>query len=124
MPGIKKVLLDNFMEARNNNLMWQKTTMDANGKCTLHDRQGRDLIAGDGIMPQFNRYCSKYNYAKLSTNVLTEAMTDLAEKCQESTGNVFTFIVNDILFRDLQSTCAAFMAQHKCDQQYLYSQFE
>lgn len=124
MPGIKKVLLDNFMEARNNNLMWQKTTMDANGRCTLHDRQGRDLIAGDGIMPQFNRYCSKYNYAKLSTNVLTEAMTDLAEKCQESTGNVFTFIVNDILFRDLQSTCAAFMAQHKCDQQYLYSQFE
>ena len=124
MPGIKKVLLDNFMEARNNSLMWQKTTMDSNGKCTLHDRTGRELIAGDGIMPQFNRYASKFNYAKLSTNVLTQAMTDLAEKCEESTGNNFIFVVNDVLFRDLQNTCAVFMAQHKADQQYLYSNFE
>lgn len=124
MPGIKKVLLDNFMEARNNSLMWQKTTMDSNGKCTLHDRTGRELIAGDGIMPQFNRYASKFNYAKLSTNVLTQAMTDLAEKCEESTGNNFIFVCNDVLFRDLQNTCAVFMAQHKADQQYLYSNFE
>lgn len=56
-------------------------------KCTLHDRQGRELIAGDGLIAQINRYASKYNYSKLSTNVLTEAMTDLMEKCEESTGN-------------------------------------
>lgn len=35
MPGMKKVLLDNFYEARNNSLMWQKTTMDENGKLHL-----------------------------------------------------------------------------------------
>ena len=87
---MKKVLLDNFYEARNNSLMWQKTTMDANGKCTLHDRQGRDLVAGDGLMAQINRYASKCYYSKLSTNVLTEAMTDLMEKCEESTGNTLT----------------------------------
>ena len=34
------------------------------------------------------------------------------------------FVVNDILYRDLQNTCAVFMAQHKADQQYLYSNFE
>lgn len=52
MPGRKKLLLDNFMEARNNSLMWQKSTMDENGRCTLQDRQGRDLVAGDGrFMP-------------------------------------------------------------------------
>ena len=96
MPGMKKVLLDNFYEARNNSLMWQKTTMDENGKCTLHDRQGRELIVGDGLIAQINRYASKYNYTKLSTNVLTEAMTDLMEKCEESTGNTWTFVVNDI----------------------------
>lgn len=124
MPGIDKLLFDNFEEARNNGLMWQKTTMDANGKCTIHDRQGRELIAGDGLMPQFMRYCSKYNYTKLSPNVLTEAMTDLAEKCEESTGNNWVFVVNDILWRDLQVACAEFMAANKADQQYLYSQFE
>lgn len=124
MPGMKKVLLDNFYEARNNSLMWQKTTMDENGKCTLHDRQGRELIAGDGLIAQINRYASKYNYARLSTNVLTEAMTDLMEKCEESTGNTWTFVVNDILFRDLQRVCAVFLSEHKVDQQFMYSQFE
>lgn len=124
MPGMKKVLLDNFYEAKNNQLMWGKTTMDEQGHCTVHDRQGRDLICGDGIMAQIMRYASKYNYTKLSTNVITEAMTTLAEKCEESTGNTFVFVVNDILFRDLQKTLALFMSQHKCDQQYLYSSFE
>ena len=124
MPGMKKVLLDNFYEARNNSLMWQKTTMDENGKCTLHDRQGRELIAGDGLIAQINRYASKYNYTKLSTNVLTEAMTDLMEKCEESTGNTWTFVVNDILFRDLQRVCAIFLNEHKVQQQFMYSQFE
>jgi hypothetical protein len=124
MPGIKKVLLDNFEEARNNSLLWQKTTMDEQGRCTIHDRQGRELIAGDGLIPQINRYASKYNYAKLSTNVITEAMTTLAEKCEESVGNTFVFVVNDILFRDVQKACALFMAENKVDQQYLYSQFE
>lgn len=93
-------------------------------KCTLHDRQGRELIAGDGLMAQIMRYANKYSYSKLSANVLTEAMTTLAEKCEESVGNTFTFICNDILFRDLQKTLALFMSQHKADQQYLYSQFE
>lgn len=124
MPGIKKTLFDSFMDARNNSMMWQKTTMDANGKCVLFDRQGRELIAGDGLMPQFNRYCSKYNYTKLSPNVLTEAMTDLAEKCEESTGNHWVLVCNDIFYRDLQRACAEFMAANKVDQQYLYSQFE
>ena len=121
---MKKVLMDNFMDARNNSMMWQKTTMDKNGRCTVHDCQGRELIAGDGLMPQFNRYASKYNYAKLSTNVLTEAMNALAEKCEESTGNTFILVCNDIFWRDFQVVCAEFMAQHKCDQPYLYSQFE
>ena len=87
MPGRKKLLLDNFMEARNNGLMWQKTTMDVNGKCTLHDRQGRELICGDGIMPQYFRYASKYNYSKMSMNVMSEAMNALAQKCENPIGN-------------------------------------
>lgn len=124
MPGMKKVLMDNFMEARNNGMMWNKTTMDANGKCTLHDRQGRELICGDGLIAQFNRYASKYNYSRLSTNVLVEAMTDLAQKCEESIGNHFVFVVNDILWRDLQKTCGRFIADNKIDADYLYSTFE
>lgn len=87
MPEVKRVLLDSFMEAKNNQLLWGKTTMDDNGKCTIHDRQGRELICGDGIVAQIDRYASRYSYTKLSANVITEAMTTLAEKCEESVGN-------------------------------------
>ena len=29
--------------------------MDANGKCLIQDREKRDLVAGDGIIPQINK---------------------------------------------------------------------
>lgn len=124
MPGMKKVLLDNFMEARNNAMLWNKTTMDAQGKCLLHDRQGRDLICGDGLVAQISRYCGKTNYAKLTPNILCQAIRDLADKCDESMGNTFTFVVNDMLFADLQDTCAAFLHNHHVDEQFMYSRFE
>lgn len=124
MPGMKKVLMDNFMEARNNGMLWNKTTMDAQGKCMLHDRQGRDLICGDGVVAQISRYCGKSNYTKLTTAVLTQVIRDLADKCEEAMGNEFTFVVNDILFNELQDACADFLHNHTVDQQFLYSTFE
>ena len=87
MPGRKKLLQDSFMEAKNNMAMWAKSTMDENGRCKLQDRQGRDLICGDGLMNQYFRYASKYNYAKLSMNVMSEAMSALAQKSENPTGN-------------------------------------
>lgn len=124
MPGMKKVLLDCFMQARNNSLMWQKSTMDASGHCTLQDHQGRDLVAGDGIIAQINRYASKYNYAELSTNVLTEAMSTMAQKCDSPVGNNFVFVVNQRLYNDVQMKLAEFINSNKVDAQYLYSKID
>lgn len=61
-------------------------------KCTLHDRQGRDLICGDGVVAQISRYCGKTNYAKLSTSILQQVVQDLADKCEESMGNHLTLL--------------------------------
>lgn len=124
MPGMKKVLLDCFMQARNNSLMWQKSTMDANGHCTLQDHQGRDLIAGDGLIAQLNRYASKYNYAELSTAAITEAMNTMAAKCDMPTGNNWIFVCNQKLYSDVQTKLAGFIQGNKVDAQYLYSKIE
>lgn len=124
LPGIKKVLMDNFMEARNNGMIWNKTTMDAQGKCMLHDRQGRDLICGDGVVAQISRYCNKTNYTKLSESILRQVLRDLADKCEEQMGNTFTFICNSILFDQLQDVCGDFLHHHTVDAEYLYSKFE
>lgn len=86
-PDKKKILLDNFMEARNNMMLWQHTTMDENGKSMLTDREGRTIIAGDGIVQQIQRYASKYNYTKLTTNLLNEIILTLTKKSDKVTGN-------------------------------------
>jgi hypothetical protein len=33
MPKVKQVLLQSFMESRNNSLLFSKSTMDENGEC-------------------------------------------------------------------------------------------
>lgn len=87
MPHRNKILQDSYMQAVNNMGMWAKSTMDENGKCMLQDRQGRDLICGDGLMNQYFRYASKYNYAQMSMNVMNDAMAALSQKCESPTGN-------------------------------------
>lgn len=124
MPARQKLVVDTFHDAVNNMMMWGKSTMDEHGKCTLHDRTGRELICGDGAIAQIERYASIYNYARLSTNVLTEAITELAQKCEESTGNKFLFLCNDVLYADLQRVCAEFLKNHQVDQQFMYSEYE
>lgn len=124
MPGRHKLLLDNFTEARNNMAMWSKSTMDANGRCTVQDRQNRDLICGDGVIPQYMRYASKYNYSKMSMNVMSEAMNALAQKSDSPVGNTWAFVVNQVLYNDIQKNLANFLFVNKADGAHLWSKFE
>ena len=48
MNKAQKDLLLSHTEAKNNALLFQKTTMDANGKSTVFTDDNRPLIAGDG----------------------------------------------------------------------------
>jgi hypothetical protein len=120
-PDKKKTLLNNFMAARNQSLLWQHTTMDENGKPTISDRLGRPIIAGDGIIPQINRYCSKFNYVKLTTSLLNEIILNLSQKCDSITGNTFAFVVNEKLWFHLQNTMSEFLANHHTDAPYIWS---
>lgn len=120
-PDKKKILLSNFMAARNQSLLWQHTTMDENGKPTITDREGRPIVAGDGIIPQLNRYASKFNYTKLTISLLNEMMLNLSMKCNDVIGNNYAFIVNTHLWNDLQNTMSEFLANHRTDAAYVYS---
>lgn len=41
---MEKDLLDNFQMVKNNGLLWQKTTMDKNGKSTVLTEDGRPKL--------------------------------------------------------------------------------
>ena len=53
---------------------------------------GRPIYIGDGIIPQVERFASKYAFAKLTVDVFTTALAMLVEKAEQPTGNKFVFI--------------------------------
>jgi hypothetical protein len=112
MPKVKQVLLESFMESRNNNLLFAKSTMDENGKATIHDpHTGRPLIAGDGCLPQINRFAGMYSYAKMSISVFNKAILAMTQKSERPQGNEYVFICNERLYADIQNVLAEQLMQ-------------
>lgn len=101
---LERDLLDSFNTVKNNALLWQKTTMDKNGKSTLQTDDGRPLIAGDGLIPQIERFASKFKYAKLNANVINTVMDQMNQKAAQATGNHYIFVVNDILWGQVNTS--------------------
>lgn len=120
-PEKKKVLLENFMAARNQSLLWQHTTMDVDGKATITDAEGRPIIAGDGIIPQIQRYASKFNYTTLDTKLFNRMLITLSKKCNSATGNNFVFVVNSKLYYDMQEALATYLDTKMTDGAYLWN---
>ena len=56
------------------------------------------LIAGDGLIPQIERFASKYKFATLNINVFNTMMDQMNQRAANSTGTHYTFIVNDRLW--------------------------
>lgn len=90
-----KDLFDAFSLSKNNHLLWGKTTMDQNGKSTVQTEDGRPLIAGDGLIPQYERFASKMKFAKVNINVINTILEQMNQKAATPTGNHYTFLLND-----------------------------
>lgn len=81
MDTLEKNLLRNFLEVRNQGLLFNKTNVDKNGKPTISDPDtGRPIYIGDGIIPQIERFASKYVYNKLTPEAFTTAMAMMNER--------------------------------------------
>lgn len=101
---MEKDLLDSHSLTKNNHLLWAKTTMDKNGKSTVLTEDGRPLISGDGLIPQYERFSSKFKYAKLNVNVMNTVIDQMNQKASSATGNHYTFIVNDRLWGQVNTS--------------------
>lgn len=94
MFNFEKKMLEEFMYVRNNNLLFSVSNFDAVGKCTKQDKQGRDLPAGDGIIPQAMRYGMKQGYSILGSRVLKEMVVSTAERNGRTMGNTLGVVCN------------------------------
>lgn len=80
----EKDLLENFLFVRNNGLLFNKTNVDKNGKPTIVDPDtGRPIYIGDGLIPQVERFASKYVFTKLTVDVFNTALNALVEKAAQ-----------------------------------------
>jgi hypothetical protein len=87
--------LNTFTEAKNNACIFSVTNYDANGKCLDQDEAGRDVPMSDGVLPQIERYCDKFLYNALSSEVLDDVLAAMVEKSAKPTGNIYTVISNE-----------------------------
>ena len=89
MDKKEKELLENFLTSRNQGLLFNKTNIDVNGKATIVDPgSGKPIYIGDGLIPQVERFASKYVYNnKPTVDVFNTIMQSMNEKAEKPTGN-------------------------------------
>lgn len=122
MDKKEKNLLDNFLFIRNNGLLFNKCNVDVNGKPTIVDPDtNRPIYIGDGIIPQVERFASKYAFAKLTVEVFNTVLATLNEKAEKPTGNHYVFICNERMWYLVNTVLGEYLAKFKTTGTYLFS---
>lgn len=122
LDSVKNNLLKNFLQARNNSLLWSKSNIDpTTGKPTISDAQGRPIYISDGIIPQVEAFASKYAFNNFTISVLDTAISTLSEKSETPLGNKYTFITNERGWRMAQRVLAQYLSNYHTDGTYLWS---
>lgn len=67
-------------------LIYGKTTMDAQGRCFLQDEKGQDIVKGDGLIAQMAS-SSKQTYTKMSIGMIEDILSDMSLRMPKRTGN-------------------------------------
>lgn len=89
LEPMKKNLIENFLYARENMLLMAKGNVGVDGKATISDRAtGRPIYIGDGVIPQVERFASKYSANKVTINTFQQVISTMVEKAEKPTDNV------------------------------------
>ena len=124
MPGVDKNLLENFLQARNQALIFGKNDIDPKtGKPTIVDPQtNRPIVMSDGIIEQVEAYASKYCYNKLTKSVFDTAIMQMSKVAKKPTGNEYLFVCNEKAWFDLQHVLEATLSNYHTDGTVFWSQ--
>lgn len=84
----------------------------------------RPLIATEGIIPQSERFASKFvfNESTFGMRLFERALSELVAKCDDAMGNTFTFIVNTKLWNLVQRRMSSWIRDWKTTGAFVWSQ--
>lgn len=122
LTGAEKVCMDSYMAARNNKLLFSKGNFDVNGKTTISDEIGRPVIAIEGIIPQIERFATKFVFNDLNVRIFESAMNEMATKSDEPTGNSWVFVCNTRMWQKVQRVMSTWIRDWKSDNCFVWSQ--
>lgn len=122
LEPMKKNLIENFLYARENMLLMAKGNVGVDGKATISDRiTGRPIYIGDGVIPQVERFASKYSANKVTINTFQQIISTMVEKAEKPTGNTFTFLCNEKGWSIVQRVLGEYLSNRRTDGAYLWS---
>ena len=122
LEPMKKNLIQNFLYARENMILLAKGNIGVDGKATISDRStGRPIYIGDGMIPQIERFASKYAGNRVTVNTFHTIISTMVEKAESPTGNHFCFMVNEKAWAIVQRVLGDYLANRQTDGAYLWS---
>lgn len=79
------------------------------------------IISGDGLIAQVERFAEKFVFARLNVHLFQKAMNAMVQKSEKALGNKWVFIVNTLMWQEVQSTLGAWIKDYHTDGIFLYS---
>jgi len=118
----EKECMDIFLLGRENSCIFSQTNYDVNGKCLQQDEHGRDIPMGDGVIPQIERYCDKFSFSILTSDVFDDVINAMVEKSDTPLGNTYAVICNERLYQQFGKLMKSDLRfQNPNDGTYFYS---
>ena len=71
------------------------------------------IYIGDGVIPQIERFASKYAFSKLNESVFQTVLATMGQKAKRPMGNTWVFICNERFWNLVQSCLLKFLADYK-----------
>ena len=122
LDPMKKNLIENFLYSRENMMLLAKGNVGVDGKATISDRNtGRPIYIGDGMIPQIERFASKYSANKITINTFQTVISTMVEKAEKPQGNHFCFIINEVAWGIVQNVLGSYLSNRHTDGAYLWS---
>lgn len=73
------------------------------------------------IIPQIERFATKFVFARLSVSFFQKAIQAMVAKASKATGNDFMFIINTLLWQEVQTVLGGWLKDYATDGAYIYS---